>query len=634
MPKHGAAQPMIFSKAAAASEPPEMLPGVDDIAVAADPLIRRRRPQPSASAAETKCSMSVSDLVRSRRRKPPPEDRPSFASEPGTPLSPGIGEPSGELSGPALRDELGVWDLGELGRLPGQVGEAARAFAGTLRALERTTLDFGIGAARSAASVGVIGTEVGRLEAELADVAGRMDSLRTAADHASRSAGQSASVSTQLAGEVERGMTVIGRVIDANVGMAEMTARVADLLDGLVRGELADITAFSSLIDTVARQTKLLALNAAIEAARAGEHGRGFGVVADEVGRLAAETEDQTARIRRTMQRTAEQMQGIQQAAESARDRASESATDGGAGRDALERIGGLVGDTADSSQDLAELAVSQAQDVDHVASSVHAITAAATEIRARADGLAAQQLTASEGTERASASFARFHSGSTTDHLRGVCRNLADELRAVLEAAVDDRRVTLEQVLELHYQPLTGAGIRRLARLFDVSRVGAEGFDPPKFATAYDALVDTAMMERMDAVLSAEPRLTFALAFDLNAYAPAHNAIFSQNCTGDPQRDLTLNRTKRFFLDSAALTRAARMEIGVDLPARRLTSDDLARSRARLTEQPEDRTAFLLSTYARDTGAVLTTLSCPLYVKGRRFGAVSLGWDPERLSA
>jgi methyl-accepting chemotaxis protein len=128
--------------------------------------------------------------------------------------------------------------------------------------------------------------------------------------------------------------------------------------------------------------------------------------------------------------------------------------------------------------------------------------------------------------------SFARFHTGGTTARLRGVCRNLADELRAVLEAAVDDRRVTLEQLLALDYQQLTGAGIQRLARLFDVSRVGPEGFDPPKFTTANDALVDTAMIERMDAVLAAEPGLTFALPFDLNAYAPAHNEIFSRNCT------------------------------------------------------------------------------------------------------
>jgi methyl-accepting chemotaxis protein len=135
-----------------------------------------------------------------------------------------------------------------------------------------------------------------------------------------------------------------------------------------------------------------------------------------------------------------------------------------------------------------------------------------------------------------------------------------------------------------------------------------------------------------MDAVLKAEPGLTFALPFDLNAYAPAHNTIFSQDITGDPARDLAGNRTKRFFLDSGALTRASRMELGVNLPAEVLTRAQIRSAGARLSSRGAGSHPFLVQTYARDTGAVLTTLAVPLSVKGERYGCVCLGWDPEKL--
>ncbi len=51
------------------------------------------------------------------------------------------------------------------------------------------------------------------------------------------------------------------------------------------------------IITSIAGQTNLLALNASIEAARVGEQGKGFAVVAEQIGELAIQSKNSSARI-------------------------------------------------------------------------------------------------------------------------------------------------------------------------------------------------------------------------------------------------------------------------------------------------------------------------------------------------
>jgi hypothetical protein len=59
-----------------------------------------------------------------------------------------------------------------------------------------------------------------------------------------------------------------------------------------------EINEVSEFIKEIADETKMLGLNAAIEAARAGDAGRGFGVVADEIRKLSAQSKSTVPKIK------------------------------------------------------------------------------------------------------------------------------------------------------------------------------------------------------------------------------------------------------------------------------------------------------------------------------------------------
>ena len=98
-------------------------------------------------------------------------------------------------------------------------------------------------------------------------------------------------------------------------GSESMVKITSVLLD--VRDSSLLINKILESLNSITQQTKMLATNAAIEAARAGEHGKGFGVVANEVAKLAENSKLATHQISQLISDSAQQGMQIGELADS-----------------------------------------------------------------------------------------------------------------------------------------------------------------------------------------------------------------------------------------------------------------------------------------------------------------------------
>ena len=169
---------------------------------------------------------------------------------------------------------------------------------------------------------------------------------------------------------------------------------------------------------------------------------------------------------------------------------------------------------------------------------------------------------------------------GTQDREMLSLALELSKRCSETMEKWVSGREVSEERLFSFLYFPMPKT-------------------DPPKFTTDWDRLSDRDILPMEDATLNRSASLAFAVLVDKFGYLPTHNSRYAQPLTGNGAMDLVNNRTKRIFNDRVGLL--------------------AARSTA----------PYLLQRYQRDTGEEMVDISVPVYVKGKHWGAVRLGYRP-----
>lgn len=186
-----------------------------------------------------------------------------------------------------------------------------------------------------------------------------------------------------------------------NEGMANIHSSMNQLAEQITKvgAAMEQIGEMVNIIMDIAEETNLLSLNASIEAARAGEAGRGFSVVAEQIGKLAANSStaaDDIAKLTTDIRQSVDEAVTDMDASVS---EVEKSVTTVAAARETFEQLYGKVEATSRRVDEMMEL-VSR---VDDVAGRLDQITTsqqtAATRILSSANDMSENTQTVSENS-------------------------------------------------------------------------------------------------------------------------------------------------------------------------------------------------------------------------------------------
>ncbi len=376
----------------------------------------------------------------------------------------------------------------------------------------------------------------------------------------------------------EEMIDVSGKIKQINQAVESFRTTVDDL--GRSSSHILGIV---ELINDIAEQTSLLSLNATIEAARAAEHGKGFAVVAEEVRDLAKRIRPATAEITTNVN----DMIAIVKRTQVETDEISEySKLTGEIIGKATENFKNMVTDFEQANDELMKIASA----IEELATNNSEVTSKVEDINSLSQDIATEMQ-------------------SSETSIKTL--NIVTEKMLSMVSAVKTGEGKFDQFINFCHETtaLYTENLKALkesgVNIFDSNYKKVPQTNPQKFVTSFSDRFTEKMQPLVDARLDLTGGAIYCLAIDKNGYLPTHHKKFSQPMTGDPQKDLLNSRHQRIFMSNATEQR-----------------------RCSHTEP------MLMQTYMRDTGQILSDLSMPIFVDGRHWGAMIVGFDARTMFA